>query len=349
MRWIYAYTILIGFSFSFLGCSKNESNGKTFSLRKDSTVVTLKTFAPQVQGYGRIVSVRSQNLIARFNGVIHLPSRTLFQQGQTIYKLTGADIDLERKKLNTLLADAKARYDFAYAVYQRKKKLIEKKVLAPKDRDAIIYDYRSAQEDLKRAQAELNYFLQMTDYKAPYDGYLSAVAVNQNDYVQKGQTLATFQGRSKIKLIGTLYGDSATFVKQGNTLKIVLNKKTEVSAKITFWEQTINLQSGGRTFWAEIDSVPPALKPGDYVRYTLKGPAFRAPAVPASALILEKGHYYAVICVNSQYRNAPVLPGINTRGFAEIKTGLKTGDTVLTTGAFEAFHRNLQKNLKIAD
>ena len=349
MRRSYVYIILIGFSFSFLACSKNESSGKTFSLRKDSTVVKLLTFAPQVQGYGRIVSVRSEKLIARYNGNIRLQNRTAFHKGETIYKLSGPDIDLEKKKLNGLLADAKARYDFAYAVYQRKKKLIEKKVLAPKDRDAIIYDYRSAQEDLKRTQAELNYFLQMTDYKAPYDGYLSAVAVNQNDYVQKGQTLATFQDRSKIKLIGTLYGDSASFVKQEKTLKIVLNKKTEVSAKIIFLEQTINMQSGGRTFWAEIDSVPPTLKPGDYVHYTLKGPAFRAPAVPASALILEKGCYYAVICVNGQYRNATVLPGLNMSGFIEIKTGLKAGDTVLTNGAFEAFHRNLQKNLKIAD
>lgn len=349
MRWIYVYTILIGFSFSFLGCSKNESSGKTFSLRKDSTVVTLQTFAPQAQGYGRLVAVRSEKLIARYNGNIRLQNRIAFRKGETIFQLSGPDIDFEKERLNGLLAEARARYDFAYAVYQRKKKLIEKKVLAPKDRDEIIYNYRSAQEDLKRARAEWNYFLQMTEYKAPYDGYLSAVAVNQNDYVQKGQMLALFQDRSKIKLIGTLYGDSATFVEQGIRLKIALNQKTEVTTKIIFLEQTINMHSGGRTFWAEIDSVLSALKPGDYVQFTLKGPAFKAPAVPVSALILEKGRYYVVRCLNGQYRNVPVLPGLKRPDLVEIKAGLRAGDTVLTAGAFEIFHRNLQNNLKIAD
>ncbi len=336
--------------FAMISCSTKDSANHTFSIQRDSTVVKTRTFYAQVKGYGRIGAAQAEVLSVRFNGHIRFPQqRAFYAQGTVIYRLTGPDVERQKTRLNNALAKAQAKLDFASAVYNRKKDLIKKKVLAPKERDEIIYNYRAAQEDLKQAQAELNYFLQMTGYKAPYDGYLSAVSVSQNDYVQKGQILARFQSFSRLKLMGTLYGDSASFITQGCALRVELNGKMQTAAKIIFLEQNINLQSGGRAFWAEIDSVPPTLKPGDYVHYILKGPAFRAPAVPASALILEKGRYYAVMCVNGQYQNEPVLPGLNTRGFVEIKTGLKAGDTVLTTGAFEAFHRNLQKNLKIAD
>lgn len=343
-------TILTYFSIALISCSTSNSVDRPLTIQRDSTVVRMSAFYAQLKGYGRIDATQALVLSTRFDGYINFPHQHVFYaKGAIIYRLTGPDVDKQKVYLHSALVKAQARYDYADAVYKRKKKLIEKNVFAPKDSDEIIYNYRETEENLKQAQAELNYFIQMTDFKAPYDGYLRNISVNQNDYVQRGQILARFQIRSKLKLIGTLYGDSASFVKQGSSLKVELNDKMQTTAKIIFLDQNISLQSGGHTFWAELDSVPPALKPGDYVHYTLKGLAFRTPAVPASALILEKGCYYAVMCVNGHYRNAPVLPGLNTRGFAEIKTGLKAGDTVLTTGAFEVFHRNMQKNLKIAD
>jgi len=340
---------LLGFCLLLWGCAKKETEKQAFVLKKDSTRVQLREFCPQVQGYGRVEPAHSENLIARYSGNIHLQSQTFYHRGQIIYRLTGPDIALEQKRLNGLLIDAQANYDYMSAVYQRKKTLIEKKVLAPKDRDAILFNYRTAQEDLKQAQAQLDYFLAMTRFQAPYDGFLSDLSVNQNDYVQKGQILARFIDRSRLKLIGTLYSDSLSFIAQGRSLRVVLNGKIETAAHIVFLEMNISAQSGGHTFWANLDSVASAIKPGDYVHYVLKGTAYQAPAIPESALVLEKEHYYVVLCDSGAYRNVPVVAGQNADGYVEIKKGLMAGDIVLTRGAFETFHRNLQKTLIIED
>jgi len=342
--------LFMGLYFFTVGCSTNDSTRQPFSVQRDSTVVKLKTFYAQVGGYGRIETTRTEVLSARFDGNISFPrQRGSYAKGEIIYRLTGPDIEKQRAQLYNTLAEAQAKSDFMAAVYNRKKSLIEKKVLAPKERDEIIYNYRSAKEELKQAGARMEYFLKMTGYEAPFDGYLSDIVVSPGDFIQKGQRLARFNARSNFKLVGTLYGKSSSFVKQGALLKVEFRGKTKIDVKIIFLEQNINPRSGGHTFWAELDSLPSNIQPGAYVSYVLKGFPHQAPAVPASALILEKGRYYAVLCANGQYRNVQILSGLSVHGFSEVKKGLKAGDIVLTAGAFETFHRNLQKNLKIAD
>lgn len=63
-------------------------------------------------------------------------------------------------------------------------------MLASKDRDEIIYNYRSTWEELKQAQAQLHYFLKMTSYKAPYDGYPSEILVSPGAFVENGEESA---------------------------------------------------------------------------------------------------------------------------------------------------------------
>ncbi len=349
MRSLFAIILFGALLFSGQGCRDKAKDAGSFSLRKDSVKVNSMTLFKQVGGYGRLEAISAENLIVRFNGNIKLNGQgTTFKKGQLIYRLTGQDIELQKMKLENALSKAKARFDYEESVYSRKKKLIENKVLPRKERDKIIYNFTAAKENLKQAETRRRYFLNMTAFKAPFDGFLSNLSVNQGEYVQKGRSIGLFSSNSGFKLIGTSYGDTL-FSIESEPLVIELNGVFQTGGRIMFVEKTINPTSGGHTFWAMLNSVSNGLYSGSYVRYALKFDPYQAPVVPKTALVLEKGKFYVVQSVGGKYRNVAVTVGRRVNDLVEIKEGLKPGAVVLTRGAFEIFHRNLQKTLKLAD
>lgn len=129
----------------------------------------------------------------------------------------------------------------------------------------------------------------------------------------------------------------------------VLNVGSEVSAFAESWPGEIfngrvsevlpQLETTTRTLKARIvlDNPQQKLKPGMYVRVALAKSQSAAPvlAIPEEALIAT-GHGNRVILStgDGHFRSADVTPGLSADGWTEIRSGLKAGDSVVTSGQF---------------
>jgi membrane fusion protein (multidrug efflux system) len=329
-------------------CQQYGTHSKTAAyVKTDTAKAVLATFYDEIKGFGTIQATNALDLEAKFDGIVHFENlKGRIKKGTVLYTLNGSEIDLKKDDLQKTLANAQTQYEYFKQYYEAKKLLVEKDYLSRIDFEKAVRDFDNAQNNLNKAQYKLNYFLSMTRYKAPFDGYLDYMQVPQGEDAVVGQLLGTFQNDDHIKLIAPFYGNPNELNMQKISIKI--NDKT-YRGKLMYIEKAVDPSTGGHTLWIALQDSTHQLKSGNYVSFSFLTNKHESVAVPKAALIRQQNNYFVMEVINKKYKRIPVKPGLERNGLIEIKEGLKKGAVVLTKGAFEVFYGNIRESMKVAD
>ena len=340
--WLFIVGILL------TGCrNSGNNNNRPVLVQTDSVTISTAYFFDEIKGYGTVNALNSLDLEAKFDGIVHFESLTgKVKKGDIIYSLGGPEIELKKEHLKKVLANAKTRYAYFKQYYDAKKLLLHKNYLSKIDFEKVSRDFENAQTNLNTAQYELDYFRNMTTYKAPFDGYLDHLMVAQGEDAVTGQLLGTFQDDDHLKLEAAYYGNLKKLMA---THLLVTVNGTQYQGRIIYKEQAVNPLSGGHTLWIALNDPEHQLKSGSYVPYSFLSHKHKSLAVPKAAIIRQQSKYFVITIKNGKYRNVAVQIGQEKKGLVEIKSGLKAGDKVLTKGAFEVFYGNMNKIMKVDD
>ncbi len=333
----------------FLASCRNHStpSGQAARIKTETVTAVLHTFYTETKGFGTIQATDALDLEAKFDGIVHFKNlKGRIKKGTVIYTLTGPEIDLKRENMQKALAVAQTQYRYYRQYYEAKKKLAEKSYLSRIEFEKVTSGLQNAQNNLNAARYGLDYFLTMTRYKAPFDGYLDNIQVPQGEDAVAGQLLATFQDDDHVKLVAPFYG--STRLLGHKNLKINIGGK-EYHGRIGYIEKAVNPATGGHTLWVFVDDTARTLKTGQYVSYAFLTGKHTAVAVPEKALVKQGSRYFVVQVKGNGFVRIPVVPGEESNGFTEIKKGLAAGQKVLTRGAFEVFFGDLRKTMQVED
>ncbi len=333
----------------FLASCHNHSTptGKAVCIKTKTDTAALHTFYDEIKGFGTLQATDALDLEAKFSGIVHFKNlKGRIKKGLVIYTLTGPEIDLKRENLQKALAVAQTQYRYYKQYYEAKKKLAEKSYLSRIEFEKVTSDLQNAQNNLNAAQYALDYFLSMTRYKAPFDGYLDNIQVPQGEDAVAGQLLGTFQDDDHVKLVAPFYGNPSLLPQKQITLQI---GKNTFKGNIIYIEKAVNPATGGHTLWIAIQNPGHLLKCGNYVSFSFLTHKHQAVAVPEAAIIQQGNNFYVMGLINNRYQRISVTPGQTRKGRVEIKSGLKNGTKVLTKGAFEVFYGNLTKTMNVED
>ncbi len=330
------------------GCQHNgiKNNGAVY-VKTDTAKAVLTSFYDEIKGFGIIQAMNSLDLEAKFDGIVHFESlKGRIKKGDILYTLHGQEINLKSNMLQKEFANAKTQYAYFKQYYQAKKLLVEENFLSRIEFKKVVRDFDNAQNNLNKAQYGLNYFLSMTSYKAPFDGYLDYLQVPQGEDAVKGQLLGTFQDDDHIKLEAVYYGNTKALALKNSKVKIA---GETYEGQIIYIEKAVDPSTGGHMLWVAMQDSTHQLKSGSYVSFSFLTNKHESVAVPVSALIQQQSNYFVVGVENKKYKKIRVQPGLEKKGFVEIKKGLKKGTVVLTKGAFEVFFGDLRKSMKVED
>jgi len=343
---LFTGTLLAGILLT--GCKNNKAEKQTPArVKTETATATFHTFYDEIKGFGTIQAVKTLDLEAKFDGIVHFRNmKGRIKKGTVIYTMNGPEVDLKKENLEKTLAIAKTQYQYYKQYYEAKKKLAEQAFLSRIEFEKVTSDLRNAQDNLNSAQYELNYFLSMIRYKAPFDGYLDNLQVPQGEDAVAGQLLGTFQDDDHVKLVAPFYGNPALLPRDQITLQI---GKNTFKGKVLYIEKAVNPATGGHTLWITIQDPSHLLKCGDYVSFSFLTNKHQAVAVPKAAIIQQENNFYVMGLINNHYQRISVIPSQTRKGWVEIKKGLKNGTVVLTKGAFEVFYGNLTKTMNVAD
>ena len=295
-------------------------------------------------------------------------SRGEFDQAEASYATTvGASLPQQIQKAELDAKAAKLAFDAQLKVYEARKQLYEQGALPRRDfdlADVALAQARSTNEqaqkqlaDLERlgkeqtlksasgqrsaaegkylnAQAQLSY----SEIRSPFDGVVTDRPQFQGELAAANQPLLTVMNTSKLIAKAHISQTEAVLLKVGNKAEIELAGLDEpIKAKVTLVSPALDPGSTTIEVWVEATKTNPALKPGMNARVNVIAKSEEdALVVPASAVYKseEAGDFVMLAGSDKKAHLTKVKIGIKTKELAQIESGVKENDSVITVGGY---------------
>lgn len=238
------------------------------------------------------------------------------------------------------VAKAKAEYEAAEKQFERAEALLKSNAISQKS-------YEQAKKDYEVAKTQYAAYSERVGAKgvaiqSPLSGYVKQVFVNEGDYVEEGQLIATISQNNRLQLQADLpekFWSSASKISGANFRPSYADKTFSVK------ELGGRVVSVGKTSSAGSFYLPVIFEfagRGDFVPgasceiYLLENERDGVISLPESALTEEQGVYYVYLKVGEDdYKKQEVKIGASDGIRREILKGVSAGDEVVTEGAYQ--------------
>jgi membrane fusion protein (multidrug efflux system) len=244
-------------------------------------------------------------------------------KGQVLLKIN--DVEL-RAQLN----QAKTRENLASENARRAKLLFDKEAISREEYDIATADYKTA-----RAQTQLvNAQLAKTSIRAPFAGIIGLRSISPGTFVTPETLIATLVNRSQIKITFSVPEKYASQVKKNTTVNFTVSGSTGIfQAKIYAIEPAVEEATRTLRVRALAQNPEGKLLPGTFANVALPLEKTKnAFLIPTQAIIPVQGGKKVFVSHNGKAKEVAVETGTRTAEDIVVVSGLKTGDTVITTG-----------------
>ena len=278
------------------------------------------------------------------------------RRGQVLFTLINDEIPIKIEQAESSIARAEAQLANARNNYARYTRLMERDATSREKFDEAEANFRAAEAALREAQAVKNQLLVQSsrqDVTAPIDGEILILYRQQGAYVQAGTPIALVGNFSRLTFSlpvddkyakGLALGDSAEL---SFTSSQILRKAydTEYAAGNRGGEQifsvrvrdimpALNEPATLRKIVLEVDNHVGLLEQQAYSGAILKFKRSRRfLTVPLAAMIDSNRNAAFVLTAQDTIERRPVQTGVDDGEYIEIISGVKEGETVITSAA----------------
>lgn len=266
--------------------------------------------------------------------------RITFQSGAEV---KAGDVLIEQESINEAaqLNAAQARLKLAKTSYQRIKELKTNKLASQSELDTALQQVESAQGDVD----DLNATLQKKLIRAPFDGRVGIRQVDLGTDLQVGTAIVSLQATNRVRVNFPVPQDWLSQMSTGLPVEVATGGRMNqvVNGVVTAIGTEIHPETRNVTVQSSLDNASKSLVPGMAVTttVTLSDP-HSVLAVPAVAIIYAP--YGDTLFVVDEKdgklvaRQQFIQTGKALGDFIEVTKGLKTGEKVVSAGAFKLFN-----------
>lgn len=185
---------------------------------------------------------------------------------------------------------------------------------------------------------------------APISGYVSNLNKSIGNAVDDGEILLSIVDLRNLIVEVTVFGDDANYIKTGQSA-IVSKNNVRYVGSVSFVSAQVNPKTGGRKVGVKIvQKNDIKLLPGDFVKAEIVIIEDSSSlAVPQKALLTDGGKKIVMVKNGESYVKKNITIGLRDSEYVEILDGLKDGEEVVTTGAYELLNRGIAKKIKVED
>jgi HlyD family secretion protein len=192
----------------------------------------------------------------------------------------------------------------------------------------------SAKGKLLNSEAQLSY----SELRSPIDGYVTDRPLYPGEMAQTTAPLLTVMDVSQVIAKAHIAQSDALLLHKGDSAAISLaGFEQPVTGKVSLVSPALDPNSTTVEVWVQAPNPGQQLRPGTAVQLAITTQAVKdAVVIPAAALLNAKDDEAQVMVVNAQQRaeSREVKVGIRNQEQAQIVSGLKPGETVVTEGAY---------------
>lgn len=313
--------------------AKNEENGKGKGKEGDKKpskvsgiVLKPQVFSDNLSLTGSIEANEQIEVRSEVSGVvesINFQEGSYVSKGQQLFKIN----DLE---LRAQLSQARTKQALASENERRAKLLLQKEAISQEEYDIASADFRSAQAQTQLIQAQIA----KTSVKAPFSGKIGLRYISKGSYVTPTTVVANLVNTSQVKITFSIPEKYAAQMKMNTSLSFTTSgSKEKYSAKVYAIEPEIEETTRTLKMRAVAQNSSGKLIPGTFANVSFPLDNINdALLVPTEALIPVQNGKKVFVSVNGKAKEIMVETGARTDKDVLVLTGLKVGDTVLTTG-----------------
>ncbi|MTI33027.1 efflux RND transporter periplasmic adaptor subunit [Xanthovirga aplysinae] len=284
----------------------------------------------------------NRSLAANASGLAHFTIENL-TEGTKVKKnqllMTISSKGLATNNLQAEIAKARANYEKAEAEYNRKQKLYASKIVPKSEFEEVENNYKLSKLAYETLKA--GYVAGGKQVRAPFDGFIKSIHVNNGIYVEQGAPLVSIGRQGSVLLEAHA---SSTY---GTALKTIHN----------IWYQPKNGQwsnlkkSGGSVLsvgkevernkplipvYADVNEIVD-MPEGSFTEVQIAvGNPRKSILIPEAALLEDYGNYAVIVQLSGEsFERRNVKTGRRNGAHIEITDGLKAGEVVVTKGVYQ--------------
>lgn len=304
----------------------NDKSGKKPATPVTFYVVKGQDFSNTISLSGSIEANEQIDIRSEVSGIVETIAFTegsAVNKGQVLFKVN--DIELRAQ-----LAQAKTKESLAYENERRAKLLLQKEAISQEEYDIANADYRTAKAQTQLIQAQIG----KTTVRAPFSGKIGLRSISPGTYVTPATLIAKLVSTNPLKITFSIPEKYATEISKNNTITFTVpNVKETFTAKIYALEPAIEATTRTLQIRALTDNSNGKLLPGTFANIELPLKNIKdAIIIPTEAIVPIQDGKKVFIANNGKAKEVKVETLTRTDKAVVITSGLKIGDTVLTSG-----------------
>ncbi|MDG2432552.1 efflux RND transporter periplasmic adaptor subunit [Flavobacterium sp.] len=305
---------------------QNGKSDKKSALNVSGIVVKTETFDNTLSLSGSIEANEQVEIRSEVSGIvesINFKEGSNVSAGQLLFKVN--DIELRAQ-----LSQANTRENLAAENARRAQLLLKKEAISQEEYDVAKAEYAStkAQSQIIKAQ------IAKTSVRAPFSGKIGLRSISKGAYVNPTMLVANLVNTAKLKITFSIPEKYANQVKTNTVLKFTVSGSTEIyTATVYAIEPAVEVATRTLQVRAITDNQQGKLLPGTFANVVLPLDVIQdAIVVPTQAVIPVQNGKKVFISDFGKAKEVMVETTTRTDASLLILSGLKAGDTVITTG-----------------
>lgn len=248
------------------------------------------------------------------------------KKGELLLRINDEEIraQLEKEKYNQKLNQD---------IENRQRKLLEKDAISQEEYDNALNRLNTNTADLKLLEAQLD----KTQITAPFEGVIGLRYISDGAYITPTTIIATLYNISPAKIEFAVPGRYSTQVKPGQKILFTIESDTQdFEGDVYAIEPRIDPTTRTLKIRALAENSKGLLLPGQFVKVGLiLSSVSNAILVPTEAVIPDLNNHKVFVMEGGKAKEVKVETGMRTETQLEILSGLKPGDSLITTGILQ--------------
>lgn len=330
------YTLLIigfaGFIAYRISSNKNKNDSskdkgtKNKAMTVSGIVVKLQAFENNLSLSGSIEANEQVEIRSEVSGIvdrIYFSEGSNVAKGQLLIKVNDAEIRAQ-------LAQASTKKNLASENERRAKLLLQKEAISQEEYDITRTDLKLAQAQIQLIQAQIA----KTSVKAPFSGRIGLRSISPGTYITPSLLVAKLVNTNKLKITFSVPEKYASQIKLNSKISFTVTESDKkYEALVYAIEPEIATETRTLKVRAIAENKNGKLFPGTFANVSLPLDLIKnAIIIPTEAIIPIQGGKKVFISNLGQAKEIMVETATRTDNSILVVSGLKVGDTLLTSG-----------------
>lgn len=292
----------------------------------DGFLVQTSSVSEDVEVPGTLLPAEETQIRAEVSGRIiqlNLPEGTVVPKGFLLIKLFDQDLQAQLRKLEVQL-------QIAIKTVARQKELLAINGISQQDFDLSALNVDNLKADIQT----LKIAIAKTEIRAPYEGQIGLRNVSLGAYLSPADIITVLREVRQLRLEFSIPEKYAKNIAKGYKVlfKVDGGKKTH-EAVVIATEGNVEQNTRTLKIRAMVTERDAELVPGVFAKVNLQmGQDKVALMIPSQCIIPQARNKQVIVLRKDSVEFATIETGIRDSAYVQVTSGLKAGDTVITTG-----------------